>query len=56
MNTEVYFQVFILLLYTTRSAPISMTQMEYESELCDNDFIRDALETSLKLNNIALDN
>ena len=57
-------------LYTTRSAPISMTQMVSDSEICDNDFIREALETILRecenkslksnlignLNNIALDN
>ena len=42
-------------LYTTRSAPISMTQMVYDSEICDNDFIREALETIGNLNNKALD-
>ena len=33
-----------------------MTQMVYASELCDNDFIREALDTIGNLNNIALDN
>ena len=43
-------------LYTTRSAPISMTQMVYDSELCNNDFIWESLDTIGNLNNIALDN
>ena len=30
--------------------------MVYDSELCDNDFIREALETIGKMNNMALDN
>ena len=38
--------------FTIRAAPISMTQMVYESELCENDFIREALETIGKLNKI----
>ena len=41
--------------YTTRSAPISTTQMVPDSELCDNDFIKEALDTVGNLNNIALD-
>ena len=32
-----------------------MTQMVYDSELCDNEFIREALDTIGNLNNIALD-
>ena len=43
-------------LCTTRSATISMTQMVYDSELRDNDFIREALNTVGNLNKIALDN
>ena len=31
--------------FTARAAPISMTQMVYDSELCDNEFIREALDT-----------
>ena len=42
--------------FTIRAAPISMTQMVYDSELCENVFIREALETIGKLNKIALDN
>jgi hypothetical protein len=38
------------------AAPISMTQMVYDSLLCENGFIKEALETIGKLNNIALDN
>ena len=33
-----------------------MTQMVYDGELCDNEFIRGALDTIGNLNNIALDN
>ena len=31
--------------FTARAAPISMTLMVYDSELCDNELIREALET-----------
>ncbi len=43
-------------MFTSRAAPISMTQMVYDSTLCENNFIREALETIGKLNNIAFDN
>ena len=42
--------------FTARAAPIGMTQMVYDSELCDNEFIKEALDTIGNLNNIALDN
>ena len=33
-----------------------MTQMVYDKELCDTEFIREALDTISNMNNIALDN
>ena len=40
--------------FTARAAPITITQMVYDSELCDNEFIREALDTIGNLNNIVL--